>query len=61
MNEQIRLHLLGGAEREFDVSAVHGIAGLKCDYAAPSQAGKFGAQLSRSEAQAAEVVMRRRL
>ncbi len=61
MNQQVGFHLLGGAEGQFLVGAMHGIAGLEGDDAAPAQAGKFGAQFRRSQTQRAEIVVRRRL
>ncbi len=42
-----------------DVSAVHGVASLEGNDAAPSEAGKLRAQFGGSEAQRAEIVMRR--
>ena len=59
MNQQIRFNLLGCAEGEFHVGAVHRIAGLEGDNTAPSEASKFGAQFRRSEAQCTEIIMRR--
>ena len=53
MNEEIGFDLLGGAEGEFHVRAVHRVAGLEGDDAAPAQAGKFGAQFGGSQAQGA--------
>src|SRR5207244_13364571 len=57
MDQQIRLYLLGGAESQFHMGAVHGIAGLKGYYATPAQAGKLGAKFRRSKTQCAEVVV----
>src|ERR1700688_4053671 len=61
MNQEIRLDLLCGAHSQFDVSAMHGIAGLERHDGGPSQASEFGAQVRRSQAQRAEIIMRRRL
>ena len=35
VNEDVCLPLTGGADGEFSVSAVHGVAGLECDDLAP--------------------------
>ena len=43
MNQQVGFDLFGGAKGQFDVGAVHGIARLEGNYAAPTQAGKLGA------------------
>ena len=51
MNEEAGFDLLGGAEGKFDVRAVHRVAGLEGDDAAPAQAGELGAQLGGSQAQ----------
>ena len=59
MDQQIGFDLLGRAEGKFHVRAVHGIAGLEGDDAAPAQASEFGAQFRGSQAQRAEVVVRR--
>ena len=61
MNQKICLRLLGGAERQLNVSAVHGIARLERHHTAPALAGKLGAQFRRSVAEHAEIVVRRRL
>ena len=61
MNQQVGFNLLGRAEREFHVGAVHGIARLEGNHAAPSQAGELSAQFRRSEAQRAEIIVRRGL
>ena len=61
MNQEIRFDLLGRAEGQFHVRTVHRIAGLERNYPAPSQARKFGAQFRRSQAQGAEIIVRRRL
>ena len=61
MDQQVGLDLLGGAEGEFHVRAVHGIAGLEGDHTPPAQAGKFGAQFGRSQTQSAKIVVRRDL
>ena len=39
------------------MGAMHGIAGLKGDDAAPAQPGKLGAQFRRSQANGSEVIM----
>ena len=59
MNEQIGLYLLGGAESEFLVRAMHGIPGLECDHAAPAEAGEFRAQFRGSQAQGTKIIVRR--
>ncbi len=41
VDQKVRFDLLGGAEGEFDVRAVHRIAGLEGYDTAPSEAGKF--------------------
>src|ERR1039457_6452356 len=61
MNQQIGLNLLGRAEGEFYVCAMHGITRLEGNHAAPSQAGELSPQFRRCEAQRAEIIMRRRL
>ena len=61
MNEQVRLDLLGGAEREFLMGAVHGIARLEGNHAPPPQTGKLGTQFGWSQPQTFEVIVRRRL
>ena len=61
MNQEAGFHLLGGAESKFLVGAVHGIAGLEGDDAAPSQAGEFGAKFRRSQAQRTEIIVGGRL
>ncbi len=59
MNQQAGLDLLGGAECELDVSAVHGIASLEGDHTPPADAGKLGPHLGRSQAQVTKIVVRR--
>ena len=49
MNQQVGLDLLGGAESQFDVGAVHGVASLEGDHAAPAHAGKLGTNFGRSQ------------
>ena len=61
MDQQVSLDLLGGAERQFHVGAVHRIARLKRDDAAPAHASKFRPQFGGSQTQAAKIVMRRDL
>jgi hypothetical protein len=61
LDQKVGFDLLGRSEREFHVGAVHRIAGLEGNDTAPSETGKFGAQLGRSQAQRAEVVVRRDL
>ena len=61
MDQQIRLDLLGGAHGQFDVGAMHGIAGLEGDDTGPAQAAEFGAQFGGSQAQRAEIIVGRRL
>ena len=50
-------HLLGGAQGQLAVGAVHRVAGLEGDHPAPALAGELGAQLGRRLAQGAEVVV----
>ncbi len=47
MDQKIGFDLLGRAESQFHVGAVHRIARLEGNHAAPSQAGEFGAQFCR--------------
>jgi len=54
-------HFLGGAQAELAVGAVHGVAGLEGDDAAPPLAGELGAQLGRRLPQRPEVVVDRHL
>ena len=61
MNQQVRFDLLGCAEREFHVGAVHGIACLEGNYSAPSETGELSAQFRRREAQRTEVIVGRAL
>src|SRR5208283_2535928 len=61
MNQQIGFDLLGGAHREFDVRAVHGIARLERNDTDPAEAGKFRAQFGRCQTKGAEIVVRGRL
>ena len=58
MDQQIRLNLLGGAHRQFDVSAMHRVAGLERDDLGPAHALKFRANVLRSQTQFAEIVVR---
>ncbi len=48
MDQEVRFDLLGRAEGEFHVGAVHRIAGLEGHHTAPSKTGKFSAQFRRS-------------
>ena len=61
MNQQVGLDLLGRAERQLHVSAVHGIASLKGDYFPPAHAGKLGTHFCRSQSQITKIIMRRNL
>ncbi len=61
MDQQIGFDLLGGAEGQFHVGAVHRIARLERNHAAPAFAGKFGAKFGGSQTQSAEIIMRRNL
>ena len=58
MDQQVRLDLLRRAERELLVRAVHRIARLERDDAAPAELLKAIAQLLRSVAQVLEIVVR---
>ena len=57
MNQEVGFDLLGGAESQFHVGAVHRVAGLESDDAPPSQAGKLGTQFRGRQTQAAEIIM----
>ena len=61
MDQQIRLDLLGGAHGQFDVRPMHGIARLEGHDFGPAHAAELGAQVGGSEAQRAEIIMRRSL
>src|SRR5260370_39417354 len=61
MNQQVRFNLLRGAEREFHMSAVHGIASLKGNYSPPAHASEFCAHFGWSQTQIAEIIVRRDL
>src|ERR1039458_5271821 len=61
MDQKVGFHLLGRAESEFHVGAVHGVASLEGNDSAPSKTRELRAQLCRGEAQRAEIVMRRML
>ena len=61
MDEEAGFDLFRGAEGELDVGAVHRVARLEGDDAAPALAGELGAQLGGSEAEGLEVVMAREL
>ncbi len=58
MNEKIGFDLLGGAHGEFDMGAVHRIAGLEGDDARPSQTAEFSAQFGGRKTQGAKIIMR---
>ena len=57
MNQQVRLGLLGGPERQFLVGAMQGVAGLEGDDAAPAQFAETPPQLRRRVAQQLEIVI----
>ena len=57
MNQQVRLDLFRGTHGQFNVCAVHGVAGLEGNRAGPSQAAEFCPDIRRSEAQRAKVVV----
>jgi len=61
MNQQVGFDLFSRAEGEFYVGAVHGISRLKRDHLGPAFAGKLGANFCGSEADGAEIVVRRNL
>src|SRR5258706_1397102 len=58
MNQQVGFNLLRGAEREFNVGAVHRIAGLEGDYLPPAHAGELRTHFGRSQSQITKVVVR---
>ena len=61
MDQKAGFHLLGGAEGKLLMGAMHGIARLKGDDAAPAQASEFGAKFRRSQSQRAEIIVCRSL
>jgi len=61
VNEEAGLDLFRGAESEFDVRAVHRVARLESDDAAPALVGEIGTKLGRGEAQRFKIVMAREL
>ena len=61
MNQQVGLDLLGGAERELNVGAVHGIASLEGDHTAPAHAGKLGTHFGRSQTPVTKIIVGRNL
>ena len=61
VDQQVRLDVLRRAERELLVRAVHRVARLKRDDAAPAELLKAVAKLFRSVAQVLEIIVARRL
>ena len=61
MDEETGFDLLRGAEGEFDMRAVHWVASLEGDDAAPTLVRKFGTKLGRGLAEGFEVVVARKL
>ena len=61
VNEEVRFDLLCGAERELDVRAVHRVAGLEGDDAAPAASGELFAELGRRRRRRLVVVVEREL
>ena len=61
MDKEAGFDLFCGAESEFDVGAVHRVAGLEGDDAAPALVRKIGTELGGCLAQRLEVVMAREL
>ena len=59
VQEQIGLELLGGAQRQLDVSTVQRVAGLEGDDAPPPEAPEAFAQFGRGVPQLDVVVMGR--
>jgi hypothetical protein len=57
MDQEIRFDLSRGAQSELLVSAVHRIARLKRNYAAPAETRKFGAQVGRGQTEGTKIVM----
>src|SRR5262249_35784955 len=61
MDKEACFNLFRGPEGKFDMRAVHRVAGLEGNDAAPALARKIGAELGRRLAQAFEVVVAREL
>ncbi len=61
MDQQVRLVLLRRPEGQLLVRAMHRVAGLECDHLAPAKLLETRAHLGRRIAEAAEVVVHRRL
>ncbi len=57
MDEEVRLRFLGGAEGQFLMRAVQGIAGLEGDDAGPAELAEMGAKFVRRVAAALEIVV----
>ena len=61
MNQQIGFDLLGGAECQFHVRAMHRVACLEGDHFPPAHARKFCAHFGGRQTQVAKIVVRRNL
>ena len=60
VDEETGFDLFRGAKSQLDVGAMHGVAGLKGNDAAPAGAGKIGPQLGRGLTESLEIIMTRK-
>ena len=58
MNQEVGFNLLGRAESEFHVGAVHRVARLEGNHAAPSETSELSPQFRRRMAQRTEIIVR---
>src|SRR5208282_4023649 len=57
MDQEVSLDLLRSTECKLNVGAVHRIASLKSNHAAPAHAGKFGPHFGRGQTLVAKIVV----